>query len=817
MQLHRLIAPAALLLFPALSAGACSSSSPASSSAPTGPVAHFALTSGAVPSFMDVPFPSDVYLQNGHVVEPPSMNAVVRQNSQFISQQLTQLDGFSRVALALFTTDDPNAPLDDDGNAGPASIDATTLPADEKACAGDSSAVFLIDLDAQARVPCRGLLRDDAPASITRPVIAVGPSRGTVLEEGKHYAAVLTSRVKDMKGRALGATASFTKATTGGSPVYTDALTKVTAVVGGALASDGAKIVALAPYTTNTTTKELFALRDALETAPAAALHFDAAALAPMGAVKFAATNGGALPQGFAASLDDYLGVVDANAKLPDGTDDPDITLPVHAHDKIAVIATGEFDAINYLQSKPMGYGDPIHATFQRDGSGAIIPAADKPTSKIWVTIVLPRGAMPAGGWPVVIAQHGLNGSRSFVVSVANIFAAKGFATVGIDSVTFGARAPETKWQTDSHTDYEKAPGAKYAGADGISDADGTGARNGSNDLFGNLMNVGAIRDQFRQAAFDTSQLVKVLRSSPDLSSISPPGTTAKFDPEKIVYFGDSLGAIEGTVAAAIEPHVKAWTLNVVGGGLLIELGSHAPAIGTLLALAGAANFGFLEDRYNEAHTITNLIQTVADPGDPLPYASALLKSPRPLNGAPTQPRNMFAVEVVWDELVANEANEALARAAGYGLATPNVGTNAGVRDIKNLANNPGRMVLPDVNPDANGLIHDTPMAGVTAVMMQSSPGTHGQNIVGSHAKRQFIIPYGQFDTRTPFPRLDDTKDYQVPCPYRELQAAMVRFFADAVAGNVPNVQATKTPVRDVDADGTPDDTDPDPNDPSVK
>ena len=64
-------------------------------------------------------------------------------------------------------------------------------------------------------------------------------------------------------------------------------------------------------------------------------------------------------------------------------------------------------------------------------------------------------------------------------------------------------------------------------------------------------------------------------------------------DATRIAYVGDSLGAMEGAIAAALEPEVKAWTLNVVGGGLFPELAAHSPSISGSLVLAGGFNFGF--------------------------------------------------------------------------------------------------------------------------------------------------------------------------------------------------------------------------------
>src|SRR5262249_35237341 len=159
-----------------------------------------------------------------------------------------------------------------------------------------------------------------------------------------------------------------------------------------------------------------------------------------------------------------------------------------------------------------------------------------------------------------VIVQHGLSGSREYIMTFANTFCAQGWAVAAIDSVTFGARAAEPEYQHDDHTDWEKAPGAKYAGPDGFADPGSDGATNGSNDLFGELKNIGALRDQMRQASFDTTQLVKLLASSP---SLDPLQMGSKIDGSKIAYFGVSLGGIQGALAAALEPHVSAWVLNV--------------------------------------------------------------------------------------------------------------------------------------------------------------------------------------------------------------------------------------------------------------
>lgn len=778
-------------------------------------VARFAATS-AIPDFLDVPFPSDAYLSGGRFVELPGLARAFPLNAEFLGKQLARVDGWSRIAPVLFAVDDRTRPRNvDTDEPGGAAIDRATLPATEEACVADGSAVFLLDLEAAdpaaARVPCRAVLNDERELASGRTLLGVGPARGVVLEEGHRYAAVLTSRVRDQSGRALDATDDFRAAARSDGPlgaIYGPAYAKATALLGAALGADA--IVALAPYTTQKVTGELFALRDELEASAPPALSWDAAALAPMGAVKFAAPVASALPAGFTASLDDWLGVVPGDEKLPDGQDDPDESLRVRAHDRIAAFGTAVFEAKSWLQQRPARYDDLDHATFARDASGKPVPAPEAPTAKIWVSFAIPTAPMPPGGYPAIIIQHGLSSSRQYMLSLANRLCAEGWIAVAIDSVTFGARANDPALRVDATTDY--ASDATYKGPDGISDLV-RGERAGSTDLFGTLKNMGALRDQFRQAALDTAQLVRLLRASPDLSPLQTGAAAPKIDPDRIAYVGDSLGSIQGALSAALEPRVRAWTLNVAGGGLLVEIAAHGPGINTNLAIAGSVNFGIRGTTFTEAHPLVVMGQTIGESGDPIAYARRLVTSPAPLAGAPTSPRNIFQISVLYDELVANEGNEALARAAGYGLATPSVGPNAGVCVPGGDASYPGGGVrLAALTPDAEGF-HDTPAPGVTALLAQVSPAQHGYDFVRSKGGREWEIPYntkdGVLDARRVAPKID------VPCPYRELQASLVRFTRDALEGRTPVVTGLPTPVRDLDGDGRPDATDPAPLDPS--
>jgi dienelactone hydrolase len=799
---HRLIPLLSFFVPVAVAASACGDSSGADSGAAREAVqARFRVGKGALPDLLDVPFPSDAYMKDGHFVSSfPGVERTFKNNADLLGAQLGLTSGWSRIAPVLFAIEDVSLPATDTGEPAGAGVDRTSLPADEDACKSDGSSVYVIDLEAAdpaaARIPCRASILDERDLESGRFLVAIGPARGVVLAEGHRYAAVLTNRVKREGGGKLGASADFAAAARrkegAHGALYGAAYEKVMTVLGPALAADKAEIIALAPYTTQKVTHEMFAIRDTLEAAPAPVLAWDAASVAPMTNAKFAAKIGGVLPAGFTASLDDWLGVVDPAAKLPDGSDDPDEDLPVRAHDQIAAVGTAVFDATSYLRVRDRKYEDLEHATFARDGAGNPVPAPEAPTAKIWVTFAVPSAAMPASGYPVVIVQHGLGGSREYLFTLANRIASKGWMAVAVDSVAFGARAPDPKYRTDTSTDYTKAPGATYKGGDGINDT-AQGERGGSFEFFGGLKNLLALRDQLRQAELDTVSLVKVLRSNPDLSALTTGAAAPKIDPERIAYVGDSLGAIEGAVAAALDPHVKAWTLNVGGGGVISEAAAHGPVINTNLALAGTVNFGLGKTLYSEAHPVVVLGQTLIEAGDPIAYADRLVTKPAPLAGTPTKARNILQIEVLFDELVANEANEALARAAGYALASPNVGLNAGVADLATHAPYPGGGIKLPILPEAQGGYHDVPVAGSTAILIQASPAEHGADLVRAKCNRTYRLPFNGNDGK-----LDLTRQAPTPitCPYRALQDTMVRFFGDAFEGRAPVVTGFAAPTR---------------------
>lgn len=740
-----------------------------------------------MPVFLDVPFPNDVYLDaDGTIVDAlPGLEAEVPQHAEDVAATLAKMRGFGRTSGVFFRIDRPGEADPDLGDVAPAMVDEASL----------ASSVALVDLDAAAgeepRVPCRAAYQDDRPAgSLRRPVLVVLPERGVVLHEAHRYAAVLTDGLRADGGLPVSPSEAFVDVREG---VRRDdpASALVGAAVDELVAEAGFgrnEIVAATVFTTQAGSDELGAMRQLIAGLPAPSFVWDPAEVAPMAAALFTAD-----PQapGATASLDDWLG---SPAKLADGTDDPAGDQATGAgHGAIAAIATGVFLSPNFLLQRPEGYSNPEHATFARDASGKPIQNPDSPTGKVWVTVALPKAPAPAAGYPVVIVQHGLGGDRGFLIALADTFAKQGWATVAIESLTFGARAVHAADVVDQKSRFPWSGAAPYAGPDGFVDENA-----GPLALFGELVSFGAARDQIRQSVLDVGALAEALASPAlDLGPIAKAVPGAKIDGSRLAYVGDSFGSIMGALVAASDPRIRAMVLNVGGGGVLTELVSNAPYLASLLGTAGGLTFGLSRDRLGWQHPLASLLQSVVEPADPLFYADKLVRDPVPLVSPEGGVKSVVLVEALWDEIVANEGSEALAFAAGMPLAAPNVGPNAGVS-------------LSVAEPQ-NGEIRGVPSAGMTTVLVQASPATHGSDFYNRMGGRHYALPFVK-DGAITLQTLP--KDIPVEQPYLGLQSMAVGFFASAFAGEVPVVKGFPAPVRDYDADGRDDSVDADPNDP---
>lgn len=166
----------------------------------------------------------------------------------------------------------------------------------------------------------------------------------------------------------------------------------------------------------------------------------------------------------------------------------------------------------------------------------------------------VPALAMPAAGYPVVVFQHALGQSKTSVFAIAGQLAAAGFATVAIDAVGHDSRAVRVSTNAalgcaDSATSTRPDRGPSPVSFP---------------QCYAPLLssNLGATRDAIRQTVVDQQRLVAALKAC---------GTTQcgtlKVDPMKILYMGQSLGGLIGSISAAVTPDLKAAVLNAPAVG----------------------------------------------------------------------------------------------------------------------------------------------------------------------------------------------------------------------------------------------------------
>ncbi|HWO20626.1 MAG TPA: hypothetical protein VNO30_17775 [Kofleriaceae bacterium] len=176
-------------------------------------------------------------------------------------------------------------------------------------------------------------------------------------------------------------------------------------------------------------------------------------------------------------------------------------------------------------------------------------------TENISVLTLLPATAAPAGGYPVVVFQHALGQSKTTVFAIAGRLASQGFAVVAIDAVGHDSRAVRVTNNA----------------AIGCADTTPTCTRPDCGpspvdfpQCYAPFLspNLGATRDGIRQTVVDQLRLLAALKAC---------GTTAcgtlTVDPTHIVYLGQSLGGILGSLTLGLTTDIKAGVLNVAGAG----------------------------------------------------------------------------------------------------------------------------------------------------------------------------------------------------------------------------------------------------------
>jgi hypothetical protein len=262
--------------------------------------------------------------------------------------------------------------------------------------------------------------------------------------------------------------------------------------------------------------------------------------------------------------------------------------------------------------------GQPLYSTeglFEMGPDG--VPVEQR-QEKIPVSIAIPRQAMPAAGYPLVIYFHGSGGTSSQFVDggipaepdphwPGPILAGHGFAVAG-------SALPISP---------ERVPGAQ--------DID-----------YINVNNVVATRDTFRQGVIESRLLIDALGRAEIPASVLtgcagptlPQGATGfRFDITNVHAQGQSMGGMYTNLVSAVEPRIKL-SVPTGAGGYWTYFLLHTTKI------PGAAGLVALLLKTPEpltfVHPAMHLIETALEPIDPMVSMPRLAK--RPLDGHPVRP-----------------------------------------------------------------------------------------------------------------------------------------------------------------------------------
>ncbi len=249
------------------------------------------------------------------------------------------------------------------------------------------------------------------------------------------------------------------------------------------------------------------------------------------------------------------------------------------------------------------------------------------PVVPLGFVLAVPVGPKPAGGWPLVIAQHGLGGrnvpvngdTNSYCLENAEILAEKGVACLGIDAPSHGLRGNFLEFFT--------------------------------------VENLPEIRDTFREMTFD---LLQVARAAPgiDYDGDGQPD----FQPE-VGYLGNSLGSIMGSAFVPVAQRIKYAVLNVPGAGLSNILVSNdiRDRIGLLICAKTGIGFGS-EEYYAGFPAFRTVAQAFLEPADPINIAARM-----------SADRALLVQEGVGDLTIPNFTTENLATAMQLPVPTSEV------------------------------------------------------------------------------------------------------------------------------------------------
>lgn len=192
-------------------------------------------------------------------------------------------------------------------------------------------------------------------------------------------------------------------------------------------------------------------------------------------------------------------------------------------------------------------------------GGAIVVNAQGNPEVELQETIrfavSIPRQAMPAQGWPLLLYSAGQGGAYTQVMD-RNTAADQG--TMGMGPARYLASVGLAALSVEAPLVGPRHPTGSTTGLD-----------------FFNVFNPLAFRDNSRHAALDLVTLVRLVRGL-ELPADTCTGATAaagfRFDADNIFFWGHSTGATVGAMVLGMEGGIAAGMLSGAGGSWLYNL-----------------------------------------------------------------------------------------------------------------------------------------------------------------------------------------------------------------------------------------------------
>ncbi len=179
-----------------------------------------------------------------------------------------------------------------------------------------------------------------------------------------------------------------------------------------------------------------------------------------------------------------------------------------------------------------------------------------------------------------------------------------------------------------------------------------------------------SLSEKLQQAVMNTISLQKLTRNQLATDEAFQYNGQSIIDPDRIWYFGASLGGIMGGVYMALEQEIELGVMGVPGGpwSMLFERSAYWPPL--RLTMKGAYDAISWDYAQNVA-----FMGLLFDKVDPMTYASRVLDNPLP----DTPAKQLFLYMALGDSLVANITSETLSRALKIPITAPSVRSSYGL------------------------------------------------------------------------------------------------------------------------------------------